>query len=531
MNENHYCILGAPGCGKTSALVGRIAQAAAECGSGESMLICSLTRTAAHEIASRVKLRIQGVEFPHVGTVHALALRALKENGDNPQLVYDRELIAKFNAENGRNLPLNLGRVMHDPDDVRRDLETLGIIDAMRAAKQLEETWPRRCMLLHHQWQAFKVVNGVLDFTDLITRAIAHLPLHPARPEYIFVDEAQDLSRLEVDLITQWATGTKKTIIAGDDEQALYEWRGASVRAFIDFAPPENQYVLPRSYRMHSNVQEYASALSKSLSIRIPKSYEPVKSGGEVLRRDARSILPLLSKELSASEDSSIMVLATCGYMLKPFLKEVKKLGIPFHNPYRSAAEGKSWNPLKSKAAEMFRKFLQPSRSQHLWTYHDLYEMTCDLKPEHVPQRAAINAARNSTKPLDPKDADDWIPQWFLEAAVKGDIHALMSRLDDSVRVGRGGSITQYGYLCRVADRFGVEALYKTPRLIVGTIHSVKGGEADVVFVFPWMSPAATSQSFHRMSDGVLRTFYVGVSRARSKLYLLRDGHMQAFWR
>lgn len=530
MSDNHYCILGAPGCGKTSALIGRIGKAVEECGSGDRILICSLTRTAAHEIATRVRQRIGGVEFKHVGTVHALALRALKESGDNVKLVYDKDLIQQFNTENNRNLPLNLGRVLHDPDDVRRDLETLGKIDALRAAKVDQENWPHACLSLHTQWQAFKTITGTLDFTDLIIRAISHLPTHPADPEYIFVDEAQDLSKLEVDLITQWARSTQKTIIAGDDEQALYEWRGASVKDFIEFAPPENRYTLPRSYRMHSKIQDTANGLLCGLSIRLPKVYAPSHEGGEVLIRDARSVISLLSRELGNPE-RSIMVLATCGYMLKPFLKEVKKRGIPFHNPYRSSAEGKSWNPLKSSAAHAFRKFLQPSLGQHVWTYYDLYEMLRYVDEKHCPRRSDVIANRNSVKAVSNEDADAWLPEWFMEAAKAGNLSALFDRLETKVRVGPRGSITPFGYLHRMVCQFGVDTLYKTPQLIVGTIHSVKGGEADTVFVFPWMSPAASKQSFHRMSDSVLRTFYVGVSRARTRLYLLRDNDRRAFWR
>jgi superfamily I DNA/RNA helicase len=58
--------------------------------------------------------------------------------------------------------------------------------------------------------------------------------------------------------------------------------------------------------------------------------------------------------------------------------------------------------------------------------------------------------------------------------------------------------------------------------VIVGTIHSVKGGEADVVFLFPDVSRAANTayQRFGPERDSVIRLFYVGVTRARKTLYI-----------
>jgi superfamily I DNA/RNA helicase len=65
-------------------------------------------------------------------------------------------------------------------------------------------------------------------------------------------------------------------------------------------------------------------------------------------------------------------------------------------------------------------------------------------------------------------------------------------------------------------------ALEESPRVIVGTIHSVKGGEADVVFLFPDLSPAGDSayQLYGPQRDAVIRLFYVGMTRARQTLYI-----------
>jgi superfamily I DNA/RNA helicase len=61
-----------------------------------------------------------------------------------------------------------------------------------------------------------------------------------------------------------------------------------------------------------------------------------------------------------------------------------------------------------------------------------------------------------------------------------------------------------------------------TPQVVVGTIHSVKGGQADVVYLFPDLSQAGDAQ-YNRggaARDSVIRLFYVGLTRARETLYI-----------
>lgn len=81
-----------------------------------------------------------------------------------------------------------------------------------------------------------------------------------------------------------------------------------------------------------------------------------------------------------------------------------------------------------------------------------------------------------------------------------------------------------------VARKSAAELL-KQPRVIVGTVHSVKGGEADCVYLFPDMSPAGYAQwgSGRSMASGsVYRLFYVGMTRARETLVLCAPASQRA---
>ena len=68
----------------------------------------------------------------------------------------------------------------------------------------------------------------------------------------------------------------------------------------------------------------------------------------------------------------------------------------------------------------------------------------------------------------------------------------------------------------------GVGLLLETPKVVVGTIHSVKGGEADVVYLMPDLSRAGMAQwvGTDIESAAIRRLFYVGMTRARDSLVL-----------
>ena len=86
-------------------------------------------------------------------------------------------------------------------------------------------------------------------------------------------------------------------------------------------------------------------------------------------------------------------------------------------------------------------------------------------------------------------------------------------------------------YAAEIAARQGSHALVEPPQVVVGTIHSVKGGEADIVYLFPDLSRAgdAQYQRFGASRDSVIRLFYVGATRARETLYVCQRETAMAF--
>ena len=77
-------------------------------------------------------------------------------------------------------------------------------------------------------------------------------------------------------------------------------------------------------------------------------------------------------------------------------------------------------------------------------------------------------------------------------------------------------------YAINVARKSGTKALRDAPLLTVGSIHSVKGAQADTVILLPDISPSGMRE-WHKpgdAKDGMIRTFYVGMTRAKERLIL-----------
>jgi ATP-dependent exoDNAse (exonuclease V) beta subunit len=116
----------------------------------------------------------------------------------------------------------------------------------------------------------------------------------------------------------------------------------------------------------------------------------------------------------------------------------------------------------------------------------------------------------------------------LLMDAFKGDQRALLNWWR---RLMTADVRSRFQFPLDVATAHGSRALMDPPQVIVGTIHSVKGGQADVVYLFPDLSQAGDAQ-YQRNGesrDSVIRVFYVGATRARETLYICQRESLMAF--
>lgn len=127
----------------------------------------------------------------------------------------------------------------------------------------------------HVKWfcvglEKYKEERFLKDYTDMLYLFLKE----KSKPtlDVLIVDEAQDLSKLQWDCIRKLSQGVKNIHIAGDDDQAIYQWAGADVDTFIQLEGEVT--VLENSYRIPRKVHEVAQGILN----RIPTKNRRVKS-------------------------------------------------------------------------------------------------------------------------------------------------------------------------------------------------------------------------------------------------------------
>ena len=332
---------------------------------------------------------------------------------------------------------------------------------------------------------------------------------------------------MQLTLVRRWGENAQYFIIAADDDQTIYSWCGATPDAVLDPEIPEDhKIILKESHRVPRTVHARANRLIHQVTRRQEKVYEPRPEDGMCMHLSQGGykspeywILKTIMQHLENGQ--KVMLLASCSYMLHPVIAVLRQWGIPFHNPYRKSHG--FWNPLRRGRKGTSANRILSLLGDHPWSHRDLKLWAEWLNPKGTlrPGAKALIDESDDSLPV----TTERLHELFEAAAAE----ALLAASSDSRQLlqwwSRRVAPTFHGrvqFPVAVALARGPSALEESPRVIVGTIHSVKGGEADVVFLFPDLSPAgdAAYQRHGPQRDSVIRLFYVGMTRARHTLYV-----------
>lgn len=481
----------------------------------EGVVACSLTKTAARVLTARVSLPRE-----NVGTLHALCYRAMGA----PKVATGPEPTAEWNAHQPR-FALS-GSTQDDPLAPQKS-ETLGDrllaeYEILRHRQAPREAWPERVTYFASRWHAWLTETERVDFTGMIEWALENTSTCPGDPQALVVDEAQDLSRLELALVRRWEAAADHTLLAGDDKQSIFGFRGATPEAFLDPSIDvgktwelDQSYRLPRAIHARAENHLFCSAAGAR-----DFTYAPRDAEGRVQRTPYGFHHP--STHRWADHGGTTMFLASCGFLLQPVIAQLRRRGIPFHNPYRPT-QG-AWNPLRG-GADRLAAFLEPTQRGDgtLWSYTSIVRWLEPLKAKGLLAKGAKKSVRERAKrggggqlagSLELKGLFEpaaW--DTMLASIDRGALHATAWYYDHALSTWH----KRLEYARLVMRQSGVPALRDTPRVIVGTCHSTKGGEADRVVLCPDISARAHQ---HGDRGETARTFYVGMTRAKDELVL-----------
>ncbi len=525
-----YRCWGPPGTGKTHYVQELAAEVIGKYGP-DSALIVSFTKTAAQEIIRRIGNDNGEVNREQVGTLHAVAYRAL----NRPVIAETR--LKEFGEEHPEwsLTAIGSGVDLDDPysDEPRTQSSgdtALDALNLLRARCVPPELWPASVRRFASVWSAWKEVRGFLDFTDLIDVCRRDVECAPGNPQIGILDEAQDTSKLQMALLRSWARHMQYLMVTGDADQSIFEWAGANPRDFFETpVPPERRKILAESHRVPRAVHAVACAWRQRMTQREEGEYYPRDAEGEVRHIPASFRAPERMVEAIrpyVDEGKTVMILTSCSYMLQPILAALREAGLPFANTFRPRRS--DWNPLEASnglsAAQRLAVFLRGDPRLYgdearMWTKQEIYQWGKVLRAEGVFVRGQRTLLDNWKDSNVPATLDDLYTMFTPEVAddllFSADLDWYVSRLAPK-------KTEAMAYPLRIIEARGLPALLETPRITVGTIHSSKGGQADVVVVCPDLSRAGMREwtTMGAPRDSVLRVFYVGITRARETLLL-----------
>lgn len=568
-----YVVIGPPGTGKTTFLSRQVREVVDRySGSVRSqiyptpVLICSLTRAAAAEVAGRDL----PIKRSCVSTLHGHCYRAL----ERPAVLGAEHVEEWNNTRPWKISPSNFS----DDSFGERPVESTPATDGDRmlaelelARHRLDDALPMHLEHFADEWVAFKREHDIIDFTDMIELAIEQTTCAPGNPAVIMVDEAQDLSALEYRLIKQWSEAAEATIVVGDPWQALYTWRGADPSLFFDPSIPEShRRVLSKSYRVPAHVLQVAVSwvaahLSDFRAIEY-KPRDPVDGESDPRGEVAISTSTIYSPdevvdeaEHAAKSGRTFMIQATCSYMLANILAHLRRLHIPFSNPWRK--HRRDWNPIghsPTSTCARLLSFIAPCHDnpdRRGWTIADAVSFMHPMRVKGQLTRGAkkqlermsresgvlvygaedddddddafigerMTPEQERAEPVRAEDVEDWFEHPFRDA-ISSVMNGALS-CAEAARLWQDSLLTvpkqSAEYPVGLVAAIGPKAIQEPPRVFVGTIHSFKGAEADTTAVFPDLSMAGFRQwtaGEGSARDEVVRTFYVAMTRARRRL-------------
>lgn len=301
-------ILACAGSGKTEVIARRIAELVAEGVPKGAIVAFTFTDRAADELKARIRTHLEDAspDDPalgdmYVGTIHSFCLQILKEL--SPEFrryeVMDEARQAalimsnySYSAASDRGIGLNRlrdrTRTKGYWDTIRIFISTISVVHQRDIDINTIEDSDLRDCIGRYQRIAYGFPNYFFDFDQIIAKLIDELKSRPdhlqrlrTRFEYLVVDEYQDVDDRQealIALLTNRGSDVYLTVV-GDDDQAIYGWRGARIGNILTFArryPNVTQIKLTYNFRSTHAVAEVADAAVRKIpaSQRLPKDME-----------------------------------------------------------------------------------------------------------------------------------------------------------------------------------------------------------------------------------------------------------------
>ncbi len=568
--EGPVLVLGGPGTGKTRTLTARIVYLVEEQRvPPEEILAVTFTNRGVAEIQERLTQALgrDRARAVWVGTYHHLALQILASAGDR------LDLPDPFSVAPSRLQEEILSRVVRQRPRgrIRALLKAISglkrqFLSPEEAVTLARSRWEREVAAAYQQYQEALRREHLLDFDDLLLYTHRLITEHPDLREdlahrfrYVLADEFQDINEAQYLLLKTLASHHRNLLAFGDDDQAIYGFRGASARFMKtlqeDF-PETRVFFLTRNFRtprtiltlaanlIRRNRHRFQKPLEASVEVQNAFHLQPADDEEAEARQVVQRIRDLLREGYLPQE---IAVMARTRFRLAPVERELRRHEIPFnlvgegpwlHHPLAAAlvaflklavgtadredaqavlehllAVPSSW---RSRLLRNFRKrkrfshprTLPPDLAERLHALENLLDRYREAPEDFGP----VDLLREVLA-LRPQAQTSQVRQLAEQEAAEGVLQA-------AAGFGRGHVNDFLNYLQLLQD---LDAPIRSAGVQVLTVHAAKGVEFPVVFIVGLeqeMFPLRGSLLKVQALEEERRLLYVAMTRAQERLFL-----------
>ena len=354
--EGPLLILAGAGSGKTSTMTHRIAHLVEEGVDPYNILAVTFTNKAANEMRTRVEDLIGDIQGMWIMTFHAMCLRILhvfaEEAGYKDNFViYDtadqKTLVKNILKEKGitekEYPPQYVLAIISDCKEKEIDPETYKAESGSTEKNKV-------IYMIYRDYEDRLKANNAMDFDDLLLNTVKLfknneevLDKYRRHFRYVMVDEYQDTNHIQYELVSMLAEGHHNICVVGDDDQCIYEWRGADIRNILDFEKdfPEARVIkLEQNYRSVGNILAAAHSVIKNNKDRKHKKLWTSKEDGEkvnYIRCDSdKEEAGYVARQISFLHDKSgmsyndVAILYRTNAQSRLFEEALTRYGIPY---------------------------------------------------------------------------------------------------------------------------------------------------------------------------------------------------------
>ncbi len=318
--DSPLLIIAGAGSGKTKVITNKIAYLIREKNLAPyNILGVTFTNKAAAEMKERAQT-LTGIDakYFNISTFHSLGLRILRESGAPAGFDKDWQVIDDKDQKKilDHIIKSNFSRFTNDMrDDAKRKI----------GFAKMDLNYPNNKDFLYQRgftedevdifslYYKYQKKNKVWDYEDLVSLPVKLLQTNEDirdkyrdRFQYVMVDEFQDTNPNQYELVRLLAGGHKQITIVGDDDQAIYSWRGASIRFLFNFEqdfPHTHIVKLQQNYRSTPQVLEFANdVISKNYNRKVKAMWTDKTEGNPVF------VLHSRSKEDEASRAADLIL-------------------------------------------------------------------------------------------------------------------------------------------------------------------------------------------------------------------------------